>query len=379
VAGPEAEPQHRRIRIAVDASTLIGPLTGPGVATTHLLDGLSAIEALEVSVFAKGLAAHDLNARLPKGVAHRQHRLPPRLVDRAWRSFGWPPIDRAIGRPDVVHSLGDLVPPVRHAAQIITIHDAAPLVAPSLADASALRGWSSIVRAIRRGATVHCTTAAVADVVAEGLHLPRARIAVIPWGIPPLLTREPVEVDDLVPRSVERSIVALGVDGPRKGISDLLAAFDQLADDDPNLGLVIIGRNGEGAPRTAVRHADRVVRTGPLSAGATRTLLANAHVLAVPSLLEGFGFPPLQAMTLRVPVVASNLAPLREVLGDAALYTEVASPSSLAHALDAVLSNEALRRDLTIRGRARALQFSWTTTATAMAELYARVAASPAG
>jgi glycosyltransferase involved in cell wall biosynthesis len=193
------------------------------------------------------------------------------------------------------------------------------------------------------------------------------------------LTREPVEVDDLVPRSVERSIVALGVDGPRKGISDLLAAFDQLADDDPNLGLVIIGRNGEGAPRTAVRHADRVVRTGPLSAGATRTLLANAHVLAVPSLLEGFGFPPLQAMTLRVPVVASNLAPLREVLGDAALYTEVASPSSLAHALDAVLSNEALRRDLTIRGRARALQFSWTTTATAMAELYARVAASPAG
>ena len=102
-------------------------------------------------------------------------------------------------------------------------------------------------------------------------------------------------------------------------------------------------------------------------------------MLAVPSLLEGFGFPPLQAMTLRVPVVASNLAPLREVLGDAALYTEVASPSSLAHALDAVLSNEALRRDLTIRGRARALQFSWTTTATAMAELYARVAASPAG
>ena len=74
---------------------------------------------------------------------------------------------------------------------------------------------------------MHCTTAAVADVVAEGLHVPRARIAVIPWGIPPLLTREPVEVDDLVPRSVERSSVARGVDGPRKGISDLLAAFAQ--------------------------------------------------------------------------------------------------------------------------------------------------------
>ena len=363
----------------MDASTLIGPLAGPGVATTHLLDGLAAIETLEVSVFAKGLAAHDLDARLPKGVMHLQHRLPPRLFDRTWRSLGWPPIDRAVGRPDVVHSLGDLVPPVRHAAHVITIHDAAPFVAPSLADATALRGWPSIVRAIRRGATVHCATAAVADVVAEGLSVPRSRIAVIPWGIPPLSTREPVEVDDLVPRGVARYIVTLGVDGPRKGTPDLLAAFDQLADDDPHLGLVIIGRNGDGPPPRALRHADRVARTGPLSAGATRSLLANAHVLAVPSLLEGFGFPPLQAMTLRVPVVASNLAPLREVLGDAALYTEVASPSSLAHALDAVLSNEALRRDLTIRGRARALQFSWTTTAAEMAELYSRVAASPAG
>jgi glycosyltransferase involved in cell wall biosynthesis len=349
------------------------------VATTHLLDGLAACDALDVSVFAKGLAAHDLDARLPKDVVHRQRRLPPRLLDVGWRSLGWPPIDRAIGRPDVVHSLGDLVPPVRHGAQVITIHDAAPLIDPSLADPASLRGWPSIVRAVRRGATVHCTTAAVADVVAEGLGVDRGRIAVIPWGIPPLSTRESVEVEDLVPRGVERYIVVLGVDGPRKGIPDVLAAFDQLADDDPHLGLVIIGRRGEGSPPRVVRHGDRVASIGPLSAGVTRTLLANAHVLAMASLLEGFGFPALQAMALRVPVVASNLAPLREVLGDAALYTEVSSPSSLAHALDAVLSNEALRRDLTIRGRARSLQFSWTATANAMADLYASVAKSPGG
>ena len=100
-------------------------------------------------------------------------------------------------------------------------------------------------------------------------------------------------------------------------------------------------------------HGDRIVRLGYVDDSARADLLAGAHVLAYPSLDEGFGHPPLEAMRAGVPVVAARAGALPEVLGDAAL---LAAPSSVPALADALHADERRRRDaaLTRRGRSRA-------------------------
>ena len=113
-----------------------------------------------------------------------------------------------------------------------------------------------------------------------------------------------------------------------------------------------------------------MVRTGPLSSAEAATLLQSAAMLVYPSLSEGFGFPPLQAMAAGVPVIASDLPALREVAGDAALFVRAGDGGALAHAMQVLLHNSALHRDLTIRGRRRVSTMSWQATAQRFEEIY---------
>ena len=100
-------------------------------------------------------------------------------------------------------------------------------------------------------------------------------------------------------------------------------------------------------------------------------LVAGATVFAYPSVYEGFGFPPLEAMQCGIPVVAGDAGALPEVLGDAALFVEPTDVDALAAAV-AVLADpdDAARPDRIARGRARAARYDWATTAERMVALY---------
>ncbi len=98
-----------------------------------------------------------------------------------------------------------------------------------------------------------------------------------------------------------------------------------------------------------------------------------ASVFVFPSLYEGFGLPPLEAMASGTPVVTSNVSSMPEVAGGAAFLVDPYDSTSIAEGLTRVLTDDALRRDLSVRGLARAKQFSWERSARRVREIYGEV------
>jgi len=158
-------------------------------------------------------------------------------------------------------------------------------------------------------------------------------------------------------------------------------AFDALADEDPDLRLVLAGPDGWGsdavtAAITAAHHRSRVRRLGWVSSEARQALLAGASVMAYPSLYEGFGLPPLEALAAGTPVVATRAGALPEVLGDAAEWSTVGDAASVADALRRVLSDPARADQIVAAGAGRLAAYSWSRTSDEIVDLYRRAAAT---
>jgi glycosyltransferase involved in cell wall biosynthesis len=124
------------------------------------------------------------------------------------------------------------------------------------------------------------------------------------------------------------------------------------------------------------RHGDRIHVLGWVDAPGRSALLRAAEVLAYPSLYEGFGIPPLEAMSVGTPVVATDVAAVAEVCGDAALLVPVGDTDALAGALAEVTGDDATANGLRAAGPLRAARYSWDRTVAAMTSLYRDAAAA---
>ena len=252
------------------------------------------------------------------------------------------------------------------------MHDLTSVRFPELCSPTSLRYPDLIRRAVDRGASVHTVSQAVADEVMSYFRLDDDRVHVIHNGLTPLAAGPPPPAGSGPPY-----ILALGTVEPRKGLPDLVAAFDQIAGALPDVQLKIAGPAGWGedeltAARRVARHADRIQRVGWTDD--RRTLIAGALLLAYPSLYEGFGLPPLEAMSLGVPVVATTAGAIPEVVGDAALLVAPRDPSSLADALATVATDVSVRQRLMDAGSARVRLFTWRNAGAQLAALYRTLA-----
>jgi len=378
-----------RLRVALDATPLIGHQTGVGAFCQGALDALGRRDSLDVRAFAVSWRRRSrMDALVPPGVAAAQRPMPARPLHALWGRSAFPPVEWFVGKVDVVHGTNFVVPPTKEAAAVVSVHDLTPVHHPELCNEATLAYPGLIRRALQRGAWVHADSAFVAAEVIDAFEATPERVVVVYPGVPPL---PEVDADTarrfvsrVLPPGTDRYILAVGTAEPRKDLPGLVHAFDALSRRHPHLALVLAGPPGWGEePLTAAvelsEASARIVRPGWVEQVELAALLHGAAVLAFPSLYEGFGFPPLQAMANGVPVVATRAGSLPEVLGDGALLIEVGDHDALAAALDRVLTDAVLTERLVAAGARRAEEFSWERCAEGLERLYRSAAGGHRG
>jgi glycosyltransferase involved in cell wall biosynthesis len=364
------------MQLAYDATALLGPRTGIGVMATRLLEGLAARNDLRVTAFAcTWRGRHLLRARAPLRVHVVERPLPARPVHFVWRHVDTPPVEWITGRVDVVHGPNFLVPPARRAARVITVHDLTAVHHPELCTDHTRTYPQAIRRAIDRGAWVHTVSEFVRGEVIEHFGAEPDRVVTVPNGVDAIPDADPAIGRQLA--GGDEYLVAIGTIEPRKDYPGLVAAFDAIAAHHPRLRLVIAGPDGWGmAPfEDALErspHRARIVRLGYVDEPVRAALLRGATALVYPSIYEGFGLPPLEAMGAGTPVVATAAGAVREVCGDAAELVPLGDRDALAAGIERVLTDDARRAELVARGRARAARYTWAEQVSGLVALYGR-------
>jgi len=375
------------VRVVLDATPLLGQRTGIGVYTQRLLRELALLAGapgappLEIAATAftwRGL--DDLAAELPPGVTPAARRVPARLLREAWARSEAPPLELLTGPADVIHATNFVLGPTHRARGVLTVHDLAYLTHTGTVGADSARYRELVPRGLRRAAAVLTPSRAVADAVIDTYRLPPSLVTATPLGVEEdWFTAAPPEPGWLAAHGLpQRYLVFLGTRQPRKNLATLLRAYRDLRDQIPDApALVLVGPDGWGPDLDLTGlPAGSVVTAGYLPAEQTRAVVAGSVALCFPSLDEGFGLPPLEALAAGVPVVAADIPAVRENLGRlAGQAVRLAPPTdadALADALAAVLATEGAYDPEP--GRAHARTFSWRRTAQLTAAVYAAVA-----
>ena len=255
----------------------------------------------------------------------------------------------------------------------VTVHDVLHLRMPEMFSGRAKQAMvRAMFGAVRRRADLVLTDSVfTASELRALVGEPRGRLETVHLGV----DEEWFGIPD-VPRAARPYLLYVGNVKPHKNLVRLLDAFARVAPALPH-ELRIVGRRegfiaaDDEVARRAEALGDRVAFTGRVPDAELRRLYRGASALLFPSLYEGFGFPPLEAMAAGVPAMVARSGSLPEVCGDAALWVDPHDVASIAAGIVAVATDTPLRERLVSAGTARATSFRWDATARRTAELLA--------
>jgi len=385
------------MRIAIDCRPIVSPgqgeMAGIGHYVRFLVRHLLKIdeENRYVLFFDERTEKDEIN-RLIGGHRNAERKILP--LSRFKRLFPYAYSHRYVASAiagsgaDVFHGTTGSLPLAYRGRSVATVHDLAIYLHPEWFPGGQFFSRRLVVPAsLRRATRLIAVSESTKNDLRRIFLVPSERIAVIHEGVEP----PPPEAWDLpAPKGLEKPyLLFLGTVEPRKNVEGLVKAYESLAERFPKLvgetELVIAGGRGwksekafaaiAAANKRFGQSGPRVRALGYVPDEEKLALMARALAFVFPSRYEGFGLPVLEAMTLGVPVITSNVSSLPEIAGrGAALLVDPESTAELSLAMKHLLEDEAKRAELGRRGLERSTDFRWDKTAGETLEIYEEAA-----
>jgi glycosyltransferase involved in cell wall biosynthesis len=360
--------REKRLRIGVDIRPFYEPLTGVGWYLYYLLHELAKYEDVELVLFGDARVTDlgpSLHADIPRNAQLCVFDLRGRPIGRLDR-----PLTAAayvawieLAGCDVFLAANYFLPRLHSAVarrRVITIHDLTYKRFAELLQKETLANLESqMAREIAAADAIVCVSESTREDLLRYYRVDPARAVTIHSG---LGTPAHAEAFEALP---PRYILFVSTIEPRKNLETLLDAFERLrADGSYDGALVVVGKIGWKSERLVERlRGAGIMHLDYLRAAQLATVYEKAEVFVFPSIYEGFGFPLLEAMWRGVPSIAAQSSSLPEIGGDAALYFDPMDVATLTVQLRRVITDAALREELSRKGRARAAEFRWDVAA----------------
>ncbi len=383
-------PHSSAIHVCLDLSPTVHRRAGWGTYARELARALARLEdAPALTLFYSHPA--------------RAHPLPPdlstlptntlSLSTRPWRllaalsqhlNLG---LDRWLPRCEVFHATEHLLPRLKDARTVLTVHDLIYRLFPDYH--LPLNKWFLnlfMPLFVRRADAIIAVSQCTKNDLMRHYDVAPEKITVIYEGVDarfrPITDRDALAAVRARYSLPQRYILYVGTLEPRKNLPTLLEAYATLQAQSPipDLQLVIVGRRGWLYESFFQRLRelnleDQVILLGFIPDEDLPAVYSGADLFVFPSLYEGFGLPPLEAMACGTPVVSSDTSSLPEVVGEAGLMVDPHDVRALTEAIERALTDRHLRAELRARGLEQASRFTWEKTARQTLKVYRNVVA----
>lgn len=356
------------MKIGIDARPLSYRLTGIGFYLKYLLDALQVIDQDNYYyLISNGPISYDLFN--PKWVKI-QGRCKKKLISTLWMQAYVPNVASNLKLNlfwGPRHNLPLFLP--LKVKTVLTIHDIVHILypetmsLPNLIVERLLMRWS-----VKRSTYIICDSISTSSGLKKAYRIDDGKVQTIYPGAPDLIKR-PKQIQSKKVNLPSKYFLFVGTLEPRKNFERIFRAFERTRPEKENVHLVVVGGTGWKNKDFLISLkrnplSEYVHMMGYLDTDQLISCYENALCLLFPSLYEGFGFPVLEAMANRTPVITSNISSMPEVGGDAALLVDPYDIEAISNAMKLMLGDEMLRNDLITKGLKRVKKFTWEQCAT---------------
>src|SRR5438876_5666567 len=368
------------MRIGIDGLPLLTPLTGVGHYTLELARALSSLApADEFQLLAPGTPPSAVAEKLNKALATNLRWVQPKTFNQYWWGAGLP-LHLSRSSLDLFHGTNFEIPFWNKRPAILTVHDLYSLLHPKKHEKRlARRARWRLPLMVKSAAMIITPTESVKRELCGQLGTDPGKFAVTPEAPRSVFKRMEREKTLETRRRLgirDDFILFVGTLEPRKNLLTLARALDEILRTTPlSPQLVVAGKQGwlMNDFFSFIKEAglgDHIHLTGYLDDDDLRALYSSCSVFVYPSLYEGFGLPPLEAMACGAPVISSRIPAIVEAVGNAACLVNPQNVQELAGAIVSLLDDKQAREQLSLSGLERVEDFSWERTARCTLEVY---------